>query len=75
MFLWNTRGKCSSFSSILNGSFFGIELISENRIALGLNGLIEILQMDEEFEQINSRIIIKHGKVSQGILTIGLLAI
>ena len=71
--LWNTRAngdatKSNQFYTLEREVVIKeVEWISANRIALGLyNGLIEIWQIDEEDETVNSRVIkqFKHSEVS-----------
>ena len=73
MSLWNTRAngdatKLNQFYTLEREVVIKeVEWISANRIALGLyNGLIEIWQIDEEDETVNSRVIkqFKHSEVS-----------
>ena len=80
MSLWNTRAngdatKAKLFHSlerkVFNNDFQKVEWISKNRIALALDTVIEIWQIDEEGETTNSQVIqqFKHD-VSLGISTI-----
>ena len=69
LLLWNTRANGDATKENLFYTLEGEEIIREvewssaNRIALGLNGLIEIWQIDEEVGTTNSRVIkqFKHG--------------
>ena len=65
---WNTKREnkdatmANPFHTLYHDERIKVEWISANRIALGLRGLIEILQIDEEGEITTSRVIkqIKH---------------
>ena len=83
MSLWNTRAngdatKAKLFHSlerkVFNNDFQKVEWISKNRIALALDTVIEIWQIDEEGETTNSQVIKRfkqgNGDVSLGISTI-----
>ena len=78
LFLWNTRANGDATKSNLfytlerDGYIWAVEWISANRIALPLDNVINIWQIDEEGETTNSRVIkqFKQGNVSLRISTI-----